>query len=77
MSTTSESLQQAYRPAVRQKLLDCEGSHRYALNPVPPQFLIHRQHQQDALRHFWDDLVAGTDCSVDERTEVMGAGSVL
>ncbi len=40
----------------------------------PPRLLIHRQHQQDALRHSWDGLVAGTHGSVDEHTEVMGAG---
>jgi hypothetical protein len=42
-----------------------------------PQLLVHRQHQQDALRHSWDGLVAGTDGSVDKHTEVMGAGYVL
>ena len=30
--------------------------------------------QQDALRHDWDGLIAGTDGSVDELTERMGAG---
>ena len=53
---------------------------RYAFHwnedPVPPRLLIHRQHQQDALRHGWDGLVAGTG-SVDERAEQMGAGHVL
>jgi ribonuclease HI len=43
----------------------------------PPGLLIYRKHQQDALRHSWDGLFAGTEGSVDERTEVMGAGYVL
>jgi hypothetical protein len=81
VSTISESRQQAYHPAVMQQLLDCEGSHRYAFHlcddPVPPRLLIHRQHQQDALLHSWHGLVADTDGSVDERTEVMGAVYVL
>jgi hypothetical protein len=42
-----------------------------------PRLLVHHQQQQDALRHSWDGRVAGTDGSVDERTEVMGAGYVL
>ena len=61
-------------------LLDCEGPHRYAFHwseDPTPRLLVHRQHQQDALRHSWDGLVAGTDGSVDERTEMMGAGYVL
>ncbi len=61
--------------------LDCEGSHRYAFhwcaNLVPPLLLIHRKHQQDALLHTWTGLVAGTNGSVDELTEAMGAGYVL
>jgi hypothetical protein len=81
VSATSESRQQAYHHAVMQQLLDCEGPHRYAFhwcdNPAPPRLLIHRQHQQDALRHSWDGLVTGTDGSIDEHTEVMGAGYVL
>jgi hypothetical protein len=63
------------------QLLDCEGYHRYAFywgeDPTPPWLLIHRQHQQDALRHSWDGLVAGTDGSVDECYAVMSAGYVL
>ncbi len=76
-------LQQAQprHPEGIQQLLNCGGSDRYAFhwcaNPVPPLLLIHRQHQQDALRHSWTGLVAGTDGSVDERTEAMGAGYVL
>jgi hypothetical protein len=34
-------------------------------------------YQQDAQRHCWDGIVAGTDGSVDERSERMGAGYVL
>ncbi len=63
------------------QFLDCEGPHQYAFHwgedPITPLLLIHRQHQQDALRQYWDGRVAGTDGSVDERTEVMGAGYVL
>ena len=55
--------------------------HRYAFHwgedPTSPWLLIHRQHQQDALRHSWDGLVAGTDGSVDECYAVMSAGYVL
>jgi hypothetical protein len=63
-----------------QHLLDCDGSHQYAFHrseDPTPRLLVHSQHQQDVLRHCWDGLVAGTDCSVDERTEVMCAGYVL
>jgi hypothetical protein len=83
LNTTAEVLRQAHhRDRVMQQLTDCEGSHRYAFhwseNPTPsPRLLIHRQHKQDALRYPWDGLVAGTDCSVDERFETMGAGYVL
>ena len=68
-------------PTMVQQYLSRGGPHRYAFHwwedSVPPQLLLHRQHQQDALRHNWDDLVAGTDGSVDERAELMGAGYVL
>ena len=39
-----------------------------------PLLLVHRNHQQDAARLSWEGLVAGTDGSVGERTECMGAG---
>ena len=39
--------------------------------------MVHRNHQQDALWLRWDGMVAGTDGSVDERTECMGAGYVV
>ena len=45
-------------------------------DPVPPRLQLHL-HQQDALRHSWEGLVAGTDGSVDERTEQMGGAYVL
>ena len=68
-------------PATVQHHLGGGGHHRYAfhwsVDPVPPRLLLHRQNQQDALRHNWDGLVAGTDGSVDERAERMGAGYVL
>ncbi len=66
---------------VRQHFLACEGSHRYAFHwsedSIPVRLLTHRQHQQGSLRHSWEGLVAGTDGSVDERAEVMGACYVL
>jgi hypothetical protein len=68
-------------PATVQHHLGGGGHHRYAfhwsVDPVLPRLLLHRQNQQDALRHNWDRLVAGTDGSVDERAEWMGAGYVL
>ena len=51
---------------------------RYAFHwehhQAPLLLLVHRNHQQDAGRLRWEGLVAGTDGSVDERTECMGAG---
>ena len=44
---------------------------------VSPLLLVHQNHQQDAARMRWEGLVAGTDGSVDERTECMGAGYVV
>ena len=38
--------------------------------------MVHRNHQQDALLLRWEGMVAGTDGSMDERTECMGAGYV-
>ncbi len=79
LNTTAVTLRQTHHGVMRH-LLDCEGPHRYAFHwseDPTPRLLVHRQHQQDALRHSWEGLVAGTDGSVDERTEVMGAGYVL
>jgi hypothetical protein len=57
-----------------QQLLECWESTKYEFHwcedPVPPLLQIHRNHQQDGL-------VAGTDGSVDERTEHMGTGYVV
>ena len=68
-------------PAVVQQHLDCSGHRQYAfhwsMGPTPPRLLHYRLNQQDALRHSWDGLVAGTDGSVDVRTEQMGAAYVL
>ncbi len=44
---------------------------------VPHSLMVHRNHQQDALRLRWEGMVAGTDGSMDERTECMGAGYVV
>ena len=79
VNTQQQDLQ--LHPAMVQQHLSRGGAHRYAFHwwegPAPPQLLFHRQHQQDALRHNWNDLVAGTDGSVDERAQLMGAGYVL
>jgi hypothetical protein len=68
-------------PEVVKNLLTSCGSQRFAFHwyegSPPPRLLLYRQHQQDALRHSWDGLIAGTDGSVDERAERMGAGYVL
>ena len=65
-------------PAVVQQHLDRGGYYfHWCADPVPPRLRLHRLHQQDALRHSWDGLVAGTDGSVDERTEQMGCAYVL
>jgi hypothetical protein len=42
-----------------------------------PRLQYYRQHQQDALRYTWEGLIAGTDWSVDEKTERMGAGYLV
>ena len=75
---TLQQGQELHPAAVQQHLdrRDCYAFH-WSEGPVPPRLLLHRQHQQDALRHDWDGMVAGTDGSVDERTERMGAGYVL
>ncbi len=68
-------------PAEVQHHLTSSGSQRFAFHwhegSIPPRLLLYRRHQQDALRHSWDGLIAGTDGSVDERSEKMGAGYVL
>ena len=45
--------------------------------PVPPPLTIYRTHQQDAMKATWVGLVAGTDGSVDKRSERMGAGYAI
>ena len=74
-------------PTTVQQHLNCDNTQRYALSlryafhwydgEAPPNLLLYQKHQQDALRHSWDGLIAGTDGSVDERTEQMGASYVL
>jgi hypothetical protein len=41
---------------------------------APPLLIAHCDHQQDAILLRWEGLIAGTDGSVDERRECMGAG---
>jgi hypothetical protein len=64
-----------------QQLLNSSGSQRYAFHwyegVTPPNLLLYQQHQQDALLHGCDGLVAGTDGSVDKRVEWMGTGYVV
>jgi hypothetical protein len=51
---------------------------QYAFHGLaPPSLMVHRNHQQDAILLSWEGMVAGTDESVDERTECMGAGYVV
>ena len=45
--------------------------------PIPPPLTIYRTHQQDAMKATWVGLVAGTDGSVDKRSERMGAGYAI
>ena len=58
-------------------------SHQYDFHwhwydePVPPPLTTYRQHQQNALKATWEGLVAGTDGSVDVRSERMGAGYAI
>ena len=68
-------------PATVRKHMAGKGHPQYAFhwheNPVPLPLQYHRQQQQDAMRHSWEGLVAGTDGSVDLRTERMGAGYIV
>ncbi len=67
--------------ATEQQLLKRGESQRYAFHGyervTPPRLLLYRQHQKDALWHGCDRLVAGTDGSVHERAELLGAGKAL
>ncbi len=71
----------AVQPITMQQFLERWESTRYAFHwckdPVPRLLQVHRNHQQDSMRWGWDGLVAGTDGSVDERTEHMGTGYVV
>ena len=68
-------------PTTVQQLLNGSETQRYAFHwydgEIPPNLQLYRQHQQDGLRHGWNGIVAGTDGSVDERAERMGAGYAL
>jgi hypothetical protein len=70
-----------FLPATVHKLLKRGGSQRYGFHQyervTPPSLLLYRQHQKNALWHGCDRLVAGTDGSVHERAERLGAGKVL
>ena len=65
-------------PATVQQLLNCNRNQRYAFHwyavEITQNLLLYRHHHQDTMLHCWDGLVAGTDGSVDERSELMGAG---
>ena len=41
---------------------------------APEPLRLHREHQQDALRHSWAGLIVGTDGGVNWKNERMGAG---
>ena len=45
--------------------------------PLPEPLRLHQEHQQDALRHSWTGLIAGTDGGVKWRDERMSAGYVV
>ena len=61
--------------------MEGRGHYRFSFHwcehAVPARLQYYRQHQQDALRFSWDGMIAGTDGSVDEKTESMGAGYVV
>jgi hypothetical protein len=46
-------------------------------NPAPLPLVLYRNHQQDSMRANWEGLVAGTDDSVDERSDHMRAGYAI
>ena len=73
--------QPAVCPAEMKRRMEGSGHYRFSFHwcdsEVPPRLRYYRQHQQDALRYSWDGLIAGTDGSVDEKTERMGAGYVV
>jgi hypothetical protein len=45
--------------------------------PLPEPLRPHQEHQQDALRHSWTGLIAGTDGGVKWHDERMSAGYVV
>ena len=45
--------------------------------PLPIRLCLYRKHQQDRLQFEWSGFVAGTDGSVQYKTERMGAGLVV
>jgi ribonuclease HI len=69
------------RPETVRHRMEGRGHYRFSFHwcedAVPARLQYYRQHQQDALRYSWDGVIAGTDGSVDERTESMGAGYVV
>ncbi len=64
-------------PAEMQQYLDNWDNTRYAFhwsdNPILPLLQAHHKHLQDAMRWGWEGLMAGTDGSVNECTECLGA----
>ena len=69
------------RPETVRHRMEGRGHYRFSFHwcehAVPARLQYYRQHQQDALRYSWDGVIAGTDGSVDEKTESMGAGYVV
>ena len=68
-------------PASVRQSMEGKGHLRFSFHwredPVPLPLQLYRLNQQDAKQYSWEGLVAGTDGSVDLRSERMGAGYVV
>ena len=68
-------------PLIIPPLLGSWEARRYDFHwrdgPLPEPLRLHQEHQQDALRHSWTGLIAGTDGGVKWRDEHMSAGYVV
>ena len=82
MTKDSNQNRIAPQPLAVQQSLGHWGQNRYDFHwcedPIPRALVLHREHQQDALRFSWpgDGLVAGTDGGVQWKQERMAAGYV-
>jgi hypothetical protein len=73
--------QQQHKSFIQQSLGHWEQNQydfHWCEDPIPCALVLHRQHQQDALRFSWPGncLVAGTDVGVHWKQERMAAGYV-